>query len=73
MILLIYFSGVILSFIVGRYTNRTLAKRNGWKYTLNFVFINIVFSIMSWIGLFIWVMFFIINQDDYEIKISKWL
>lgn len=73
MIALIYFSGLILSFIVARYVGRTISKKNHLEYDWEYAMLNIFVSFLSWLGVLSWVILYFIETVDYKAKAPKWL
>lgn len=62
MIILIYFSGTILSFLFGRYTYRMMCEEDHIPYNYGLAIVNLSISFLSWISVAAWLVVYLINK-----------
>ena len=73
----IYLLGIIISLIVGRYTNRYMSKAFELSYGWKDVIVNIIVSSLSYIGVACWLIIILIHWIiNINVKIDgppKWM
>ena len=62
MTIVIYFFGVFLSFLLGRYTYRMMCKIDGMTYTYLLSNFNVTISLLSWVSFIGWIIIFLIEK-----------
>jgi hypothetical protein len=74
---IIYFIGVLLSYIVGRYVFRHISKKENLPYDWFCVILALAVSSLSLIGVIIFLGVYLIQCPDYSKlkikKVPKWL
>lgn len=77
---LIYLSGLILSFIMGRYVGRMMHKQNEWEYSWGWVALNILLAFASWFAFVAFCLIYVMERETItdtngkpKIKIPNWL
>ena len=75
MALLVYLSGLILSFIMGRYLGRMMHEQGNMEYSWGWVILNVVICTTSWMGFIAFFIAFLMECEfkKPKIKIPKWL